>query len=81
LRLLAFQHYSQGSIRCECCGEVRLPFLTIDHVEGGGSSHRRELNSSIYKWLKKTGYPSGFRILCYNCNMAYAFLGFCPHKL
>ncbi len=44
--------------------------LTVDHIEGGGSKHRRELRYwSIYKWLVVEGFPSGYQILCMNCQM------------
>jgi hypothetical protein len=61
---------------------VRLEFLTIDHVGGGGNLHRRtEVGArSIYLWLHGAGYPSGFRTLCWNCNAAHAFHGYCPHQ-
>jgi hypothetical protein len=68
---------------CECCGENELIFLCIDHIHGGGLKHRREIQiggNSFYVWLKKNNYPKGFRVLCWNCNAAYGFLGYCPHK-
>lgn len=68
--------------KCACCGEKEIAFLTIDHVDGGGNRHRRELKlSMIYRWLIRNGYPSGFQILCWNCNLAKHHFGECPHKL
>lgn len=29
--------------RCVCCGEVVPEFLTVDHINGGGAAHRREI--------------------------------------
>lgn len=29
--------------KCACCGEANYVFLTIDHKNGGGNKHRREL--------------------------------------
>ncbi len=26
------------------------------------------------------GYPTGFRVLCHNCNCALAYYGSCPHE-
>jgi len=26
------------------------------------------------------GYPTGFRVLCHNCNQAIGLYGYCPHK-
>ena len=68
--------------RCACCGETNYGFLTIDHKEGGGSKHRKEINNSIYRWLRKNGYPTDlFEVLCFNCNMGRQCNGgICPHK-
>jgi hypothetical protein len=62
---------SYGSV-CACCGEDYLPFLTMDHIHGGGTKARKNMkgNKSIYTWLKKNNFPSGFQILCMNCNWA-----------
>ncbi len=77
------EHYGK---ECACCGEKHKEFLTIDHINGGGSNHRKELSKwgrggePVYSWLKKNGYPAGFRVLCTNCNTAMGFLGKCPHE-
>lgn len=56
--------------RCVLCGEVHWEFLTIDHINGGGTEHRRAIGSKdIYAWLKRRGWPkNGYRLLCANCN-------------
>ena len=66
---------------CVCCGETEFKFLAIDHIKGGGRKHLKEIGgaSSLIYWLKKNGYPKGFQILCYNCNMAKGLYGKCPH--
>ncbi len=64
---------------CQCCGEFRFEFLTIDHPHGGGNRHRKEIGTHFYRWLKKNNYPSGFRILCMNCNFSFGKYGYCPH--
>ena len=67
--------------RCACCGEEIIEFLGIDHINGGGYQHRKQIHgTSIYSWLKRNNYPEGFRVLCHNCNMALGFYGYCPHK-
>ena len=74
--------YSQDPPTCTCCGEATLGFLTIDHIDGGGNAHRRELGggSSLLIWLQKQGYPAGFQVLCFNCNAGrYWNGGDCPH--
>lgn len=69
--------------RCVCCGESEPMFLTIDHIYGGGASHRREIgggSNTLYKFLKRNNYPKDdFQLLCFNCNCAKGFYGVCPH--
>ncbi len=70
--------------RCKCCGEDELVFLSIDHINGDGATHRRkelkESGMSFYVWLKSKGYPEGFQVLCMNCNTAKRTGGECPHR-
>lgn len=76
--------------KCACCGESEIRFLSIDHINNDGATHRRTLKGSgkgsrtgvnIYRWLKKNAYPSGFQVLCFNCNMGKAHNnGVCPHR-
>jgi len=82
LRLEALIHYGGNPPKCACCGEYRLPFLTIDHISGSGNKHRKEIRryGSIYEWLKHANYPEGFRVLCMNCNFAIGHYGVCPHQ-
>lgn len=79
-RTRVINHYGG---RCACCGEHRLPFLAIDHVNGGGTAHRRAINrvgAAFYRWLIREHFPEGFRVLCHNCNLAIGFYGRCPHE-
>ena len=74
-------HYCKGDIKCECCGEKILEFLCLDHIEGGGTKHRKSIGiSSTYFWIIRNDYPKGFRVLCHNCNQAIGSYGECPHK-
>lgn len=69
--------------RCRCCGETEPRFLTIDHKNGGGNKHRKEIGNgvSLHRWLKKNNYPKGFQCLCFQCNCGRAVNGgICPHK-
>ena len=73
--------------KCTCCGETTIEFLTIDHINGGGNKHRKELSGSarrgginFYKWLKKNKYPSEYQVLCWNCNCSKGAFGYCPHQ-
>lgn len=82
-RFNAISHYSHGTFSCACCGEDHYHFLTIDHVNGGGHAHQRQLKrdgTTFYSWLSRNGYPSGFRVLCFNCNCAKGIHGVCPHE-
>ena len=74
-------YYSNGTMKCACCGENNLEFLLIDHINGGGNKHRQEEKiRNFYRWLIKNNFPEGFRVLCYNCNMSIGFYGYCPHQ-
>lgn len=82
LRADILTHYSKGSPHCECCGESTIEFLSIDHINGGGSQHSMEIGrGKIYGWLRKNNYPEGFRVLCHNCNAAFGHYGYCPHNV
>lgn len=67
---------------CDCCKETTMEFLTIDHIDGGGGTHRKEVGygQRFYKWLKDNNYPQGYRVLCFNCNCSLGLRGYCPHK-
>ena len=74
-------HYSNNKNECACCGEKHFTFLCIDHINGGGGKHRKELgHGNMCWWIIKNNFPTGFRILCHNCNMSLGFYGFCPHS-
>lgn len=79
-KVLAFKAY--GGVACACCGETEFAFLTIDHINGGGHQHRLRIGGSgsrLYTWLRLQGYPSGYRVLCMNCNWATRLGAPCPH--
>lgn len=73
---------------CACCGAKQVEFLTIDHIHGGGAKHRRSLGggslsggaSKLYSWLRRNGFPEGYRVLCQNCNFSRGVFGYCPHE-
>lgn len=74
-----------GGYRCVCCGEAEPLFLTIDHANGDGAAHRKQIGSlggaRFYRWLRDAGYPAGFQVLCSNCNHGrFRNGGICPHK-
>lgn len=77
LRAEAIEAY--GGV-CACCTEAQIEFLQIDHLGEDGRAHRRELGyTEIYSWLRARGWPTGFQVLCANCNWAKT-LGGCPHQ-
>lgn len=75
LRDDVLDHYGRA---CVCCGEKEDAFLTIDHIAGDGAKHRGA-GQNLYRWLRKQGFPLGFRTLCANCNLAMGIHGHCPH--
>jgi hypothetical protein len=79
LRSVVLSHYSGGMPRCFCCGIQILEFLGIDHIKGGGRKHKQVVTGHLYEWLKKNGFPEGFRVACHNCNQARGAYGYCPH--
>ncbi len=80
LRLMVMNHYCNGEIKCSCCGESRYEFLTLDHLNGDGSEHRKIVKGSMYRWIIKNNYPPTFQILCQNCNFSKGIYGYCPHE-
>lgn len=82
LKMAGLLFYGGNPPKCACCGEKAIEFLTMDHINGDGNKHRAsESNATnIYQWLKTNKYPSGFRVLCMNCNWAIGVHGLCPHQ-
>lgn len=79
----AIQAY--GGYKCACCGETEPLFMTLDHIANDGNEHRKKLGflggHLLYKWLKGHNYPSGFQVLCTNCNHGkHRNHGVCPHQ-
>ena len=72
IRDLVFKHYSNGSFKCTNCGYAIHEGLALDHVNGGGNKHRKELKLeggiAYYKWIIENKFPKGFQVLCHNCN-------------
>lgn len=69
---------------CACCGETEIGFLTIDHINNDGKTHRQEIGGAghtMYSWLVKNKFPRGIvQVLCWNCNLGrFHNGGECPH--
>jgi hypothetical protein len=83
IRFEALAHYGGNPSKCACCGEMEERFLSIDHINGGGNIERKAGQGGghfLYRRLRKLGYPEGFQVLCFNCNMAKGIDGQCPHQ-
>ena len=69
-----------GGARCACCGETELCFLTLDHFTVNKNQFKERGGERSYRELRQLGYPSGFRVLCFNCNAGrWINGGTCPH--
>lgn len=84
LRDEVFAHY--GGYMCACCAEDEPSVLTIDHIHNNGGEHRKALGGrrfsgqKFYIWLRRNGFPAGYQVLCWNCNIGkYRNGGICPH--
>jgi len=71
---------------CVCCGENKMEFLTIDHINNDGFSHRKNKKTGktmdhliIWKDIIDNGNHDNFQTLCMNCNWAKNLYGECPH--
>lgn len=75
-RLEVLTHYGGNPPKCVCCGEPIIEFLTVDHINGGGEKHRKQIRSkngkktNFYRWLIDNNFPEGYQVMCSNCNMA-----------
>jgi hypothetical protein len=70
-RRQVFAHYGEC---CVCCGSTEN--LTIDHLDGRGGEHRKELygrqaaGERFYRWLIRNSFPDGYQTLCHPCNIS-----------
>lgn len=76
LKLTCFKHYSGSDVpMCSdpTCNVMDIDMLTIDHINGNGGKHRREIKVKtgmyFYRWLKENDYPVGYQVLCWNHNI------------
>lgn len=84
-REIVLNHYGGTPPKCMCCSEKEKLFLSIDHIDGGGRQHRKKVTNNtsggLSGWLIKNEFPSGFQVLCMNCNWGkFMNNGQCPHK-
>jgi hypothetical protein len=75
-----------GGYKCNCCGETEKMFLSIDHVNNDGAAMRKAKlysgnGTGFYLWLRKNKFPTGFQVLCMNCQVGkHKNDGVCPHQ-
>ena len=78
------RHSNSNIPCCRCCGiNEYMEFLTVDHIYGRDNLPEDEKDlygKDLYRWLSLNDFPSGFQILCWNCNFAKHNLGKCPHE-
>lgn len=74
--------------KCDCCGETIREFLSLDHVNGDGNKDKKKRKldgggfwARILKEIKEECPINKYRTLCFNCNCAKGFLGYCPHEI
>lgn len=61
--------YSDGKMCCAICNYADERALVIDHINNDGSKHRKTIKrANIFYWLEFNNYPSGYQVLCHNCN-------------
>lgn len=89
-RSQVLKHYGGTPPKCACCGEANKLFLSVDHVTplkdawsqtASGTWARKDTGNNLCRRLYKEHFPSGYQILCYNCNHAKGVNRECPHKL
>jgi len=72
-RYQVLSYYSNGIPSCKWCGNQNFVVLNLDHINNDGGEHRRKDKSAdknLAGWLRRHEYPSGFQVLCCNCNWA-----------
>ncbi len=80
--LEALSRYGGDPPVCYCCGENIVMLLGLDHVSGGGNSHRKEYgNPKTSDLARRLGWPPLFRVACHSCNLgSHLNGGTCPHQ-
>jgi hypothetical protein len=63
-------HYGKdGKPACVQCGYNKdIHGLELDHTNGNGSEHRRNIGTRMYLWVVQNNFPEGFQTLCGTCH-------------
>lgn len=69
-KLIVIDHYTGGKRTCTNCGFSDLRALSLEHIKGGGSKHRKAIQGKIdlYRWVITNNFPKDLTILCMNCQ-------------
>lgn len=65
---IVLDHYGHKCQWEEGCDVIDSDMLQVDHINGGGNQHRRQIKTDIYSWLINNNFPLGYRLLCANHN-------------
>ena len=65
---------------CSCCGEYRLELLTVEHIKNKGHKLIYDTTQLLMYKLKRLGWPEGYTVLCWNCNMSTSNGRPCVHS-
>lgn len=78
-KLEGIAHYGG---KCTCCGEARIEFLTMEHINGRAheKGKRKRKGKSAWLQIRPKGWPTDITVLCFNCNCSRGNLGYCPHE-
>jgi hypothetical protein len=71
---------NRSSVACDKCQQKRV--AATKHVNNDGAEHRKKNPAaiSLAPWLVSHGFPEGYQVLCFNCNIAKGINGRCPHE-
>ncbi len=61
-------HYSNGKMKCAKCGFSDLRALSLDHINGDGYKHSKNIRRGLYRWCINNNFPNMFQVLCMNCQ-------------
>jgi len=63
--------------KCNCCNNTNPRILQLDHINNDGKFHRKQINTTMYKWAIKNKFPLNLQLLCANCHMIKTIYGKC----
>lgn len=58
-----------GGFVCSECGISDPDVLTIDHINPDTKVSRRDVGNILRRRLAREGFPPGYQVLCFNCNI------------